>query len=83
MLRRGKSPLTVLRLTCLLLALVLRTEGNVVSLGEEERAREIRVEMARERPGPRPEPRERGERRAPPPLSPPPSPLPPTASLKP
>merc|ERR1719310_2423269 len=44
-------------------ALKAQQEGNVVSLGEEERAREIRVEMARERPGPRPEPRERtGER---------------------
>merc|ERR1719393_301081 len=46
-------------------ALKAQQEGRVVSLGDEEteRAREIRVEMARERPGPRPEPRERaGER---------------------
>ena len=32
-----------------------QTDG--VSLGEDDRSREIRVEMARERPGPRPEPR--------------------------
>ena len=32
-----------------------------VHLGDDERSREIRVEMARERPGPRPEPRERSE----------------------
>merc|ERR1719197_2248274 len=31
--------------------------------GGDDRQREIRVEMARERPGPRPEPRERPERR--------------------
>lgn len=29
--------------------------------GDDDRAREIRVEMARERPAPRPEPRERGD----------------------
>ena len=46
-------------------ALKAQQDGNVVSLGEEERAREIRVEMARERPGPRPEPRERTSDRAP------------------
>jgi len=35
---------------------------NGVSLGDDDRSREIRVEMARERPGPRPEPRDRSER---------------------
>ena len=29
---------------------------NGMPLGDEDRSREIRVEMARERPGPRPEP---------------------------
>ena len=43
-----------------------------VHLGDEERSREIRVEMARERPGPRPEPRGgllRQARASPPPWS--------------
>ena len=35
---------------------------NGMPLGDEDRSREIRVEMARERPGPRPEPKERTER---------------------
>ena len=35
---------------------------NGVPLGDDDRSREIRVEMARERPGPRPEPKERSER---------------------
>ena len=35
---------------------------NAATLGDDESSREIRVEMARERPGPRPEPRERSER---------------------
>merc|ERR1719486_1199797 len=36
---------------------------NGVPLGDDDRSREIRVEMARERPGPRPEPRERSGNR--------------------
>merc|ERR1719197_393728 len=35
---------------------------NGVPLGDDDRSREIRVEMARERPGPRPEPKDRGDR---------------------
>ena len=35
---------------------------NGCCLGDDDRSREIRVEMARERPAPRPEPRDRSER---------------------
>jgi RNA recognition motif-containing protein len=43
-------------------AALAASQKDGVHLGDEERSREIRVEMARERPGPRPEPRDRSER---------------------